>query len=54
MVTKSICGNHFTQHVNQTMMLYTLSLYNDAYQLFLNKTRGKGKRKKKNQWGGPA
>lgn len=30
--------NYFIIHVNQTIMLYTLNLYSDVWQLFLNKT----------------
>ena len=37
-VSQTYGGNHFTVYVNQTIMLYTLNLYSDACQLFLNKT----------------
>ena len=35
------------QHVNHTVMLYALNLYNGIYQLFLNKT---GKTFKNTRW----
>ena len=37
MLTKH-CDNHFPLYVNQTIMLYTLNIYTDVCQLFLNKT----------------
>ena len=37
MLTKH-CDNHFPTYVNQTIMLYTLNIYTDVCQLFLNKT----------------
>ena len=37
-VSLTYCNNHFTIYVNQTIMLYTLNLYSDVCQLFLNKT----------------
>ena len=47
-VSWTYCGNHFTIYVNQTIMLYLLSLYNHVFQLFLNKTGGKKVEIKKN------
>ena len=37
-VGQTCCGDHFTIHVNQTIMLYILNLYSDVCQLYLNKT----------------
>lgn len=37
------CGNHFTEHVNETIMLCALNLYSDVSQLFLNKIGGEKK-----------
>ena len=37
MLTKH-CDNHFPTYVNQIIMLYTLNIYTDVCQLFLNKT----------------
>lgn len=33
--------NHFTIYVSQIIVLYSLNLYNNACQLFLNKTQKK-------------
>ena len=41
MLITPIVVNHFTIYVSQAIMLYTLNLYNDICQLFLNKTGGK-------------
>lgn len=40
-VKSAYCGNHLTIYINQTIMLYTLNLYNNVYQLFLNRIGGK-------------
>jgi len=37
-VNETYCGDRCTTYVNQTIKLYPLSVYNDEYQLFLNKT----------------
>lgn len=44
-VNETCCGNNLTIYVNQTIMLYTLNLYRDVSQLFLNKTG-----KKSDEW----
>lgn len=44
------CGNYFTVYVNQTIMLYTLNLYSDECQLFLNKTVNKVRKHYPNGW----
>lgn len=36
-----LCGSHFTIYVIQSIMLYTLNLHSDVFQLFLTKTGGK-------------
>lgn len=36
-VSCTYCGNHFTTHVSQTIVLDPLNLYSGPYQLFLNK-----------------
>lgn len=38
-------NNHSTIYVTQTVMLYTLNLYRDMCQLFLNKTEKKKKKR---------
>ena len=40
-VSQNYFSYHFTTYVNKTIMLYTLNLYSDVCQLFLNKTGGK-------------
>ena len=37
-VNWTYCGDHFTIYANRTIMLYTLNIYSDVCQLFLNKT----------------
>ena len=37
-VSQAYCGNPFTIHVTQTIMLYVLNLHSGVSQLFPNKT----------------
>ena len=48
-VNETYCGHHFTIYVSQTIMLYTLNLYSDVCQLYVNKT-GKIEIIRQNQW----
>ena len=40
-INKTYCGNHFTIYFSQTIMQYTLNLYSDVCQSYLNKKRRK-------------
>ena len=44
-VHRTYCENHFMMNISQIIILYTLNLYSAVWQVQLNKTGNKQKRK---------